>query len=299
MSIKEAIITQCAKVSFDEPMKKHTTFRIGGNADIFCEPQNAEELSGLIKLLTERNEGYTVIGNGSNVLVSDEGIRGVVIKIGDAMSEVSVCGEKITAGAGILLSRLAKRAMNEGLSGMECISGIPGSLGGAVYMNAGAYGAEIADIIDEVTYVSTDGEILTLKKEALGLGYRKSIFMENGGLVTSCTLRLKKGDREKIAEDMAEITKRRVDKQPLELPSAGSTFKRPEGYFAGRLIEDCGLKGYSYGGAGVSEKHAGFVVNHANASAGDVLAVIKHVQEKVYEKFGVRLEPEIRFIGFN
>lgn len=299
MSIKDAIILQCEKVSFNVPMKKHTTFRIGGECDIFCEPKNAYELAGLIRLLNENNQSYIVFGNGSNVLVSDEGIRGVVIKIGEQMSEVSVCGEEITSGAGILLSRLSKRAMNESLSGMECISGIPGSVGGAVYMNAGAYGAEIADILQSVTYVSREGEIITLEKADLSLGYRKSVFMENGGIVTSCVLKLKKGDKEKIAQDMAEVTKKRVEKQPLELPSAGSTFKRPQGYFAGALIEECGLKGYSVGGAKVSEKHAGFVVNFDNATANDVLAVIEHVQKTVYEKFGVGLEPEVKFIGIN
>lgn len=299
MSIKDAIILQCEKVSFNVPMKKHTTFRIGGECDIFCEPKNAYELAGLIRLLNENNQSYIVFGNGSNVLVSDEGIRGVVIKIGEQMSEVSVCGEEITSGAGILLSRLSKRAMNESLSGMECISGIPGSVGGAVYMNAGAYGAEIADILQSVTYVSREGEIITLEKADLNLGYRKSVFMENGGIVTSCVLKLKKGDKEKIAQDMAEVTKKRVEKQPLELPSAGSTFKRPQGYFAGALIEECGLKGYSVGGAKVSEKHAGFVVNFDNATANDVLAVIEHVQKTVYEKFGVGLEPEVKFIGIN
>ena len=299
MSIKDAIILQCEKVSFNVPMKKHTTFRIGGECDIFCEPKNAYELAGLIRLLNENNQSYIVFGNGSNVLVSDEGIRGVVIKIGEQMSEVSVCGEEITSGAGILLSRLSKRAMNESLSGMECISGIPGSVGGAVYMNAGAYGAEIADILQSLTYVSREGEIITLEKADLNLGYRKSVFMENGGIVTSCVLKLKKGDKEKIAQDMAEVTKKRVEKQPLELPSAGSTFKRPQGYFAGALIEECGLKGYSVGGAKVSEKHAGFVVNFDNATANDVLAVIEHVQKTVYEKFGVGLEPEVKFIGIN
>lgn len=299
MSIKDAIILQCEKVSFNVPMKKHTTFRIGGECDIFCEPKNAYELAGLIRLLNENNQSYIVLGNGSNVLVSDEGIRGVVIKIGEQMSEVSVCGEEITSGAGILLSRLSKKAMNESLSGMECISGIPGSVGGAVYMNAGAYGAEIADILQSLTYVSREGEIITLEKADLSLGYRKSVFMENGGIVTSCVLKLKKGDKEKIAQDMAEVTKKRVEKQPLELPSAGSTFKRPQGYFAGALIEECGLKGYSVGGAKVSEKHAGFVVNFDNATANDVLAVIEHVQKTVYEKFGVGLEPEVKFIGIN
>lgn len=298
MDIKEAVRTCCANVSFDEPMKKHTSFKIGGNADIFCEPQNIKELGNLIKLFNENNTNYIIFGNGSNVLVSDNGIRGAVIKIGDKMSKVNICGERISADAGVLLSGLAKKAMREGLSGMECLSGIPGSLGGVIYMNAGAYGVEIADILEEVTCILPNGEILTLKKDELKFDYRKSVFMDNGGIITSCILRLKKADKEKIETDMAQITKRRVEKQPLELPSAGSTFKRPQGYFAGKLIEDCGLKGYSIGGAKISEKHAGFVVNFDNATAADVMALIRYTQDKVYEKFGVKLETEVKLYGF-
>ncbi len=296
MDIGEKIISLCKKTSFNEPMKNHTTFRIGGAADIFCEPEGTQELSQLIKYLNGENVKYIVIGNGSNILVSDKGIRGVVIKIGDMMSKVTFDKEIVTAQCGIMLSRLSRLAAKEELSGMELISGIPGSLGGAVYMNAGAYGAEIADVLEEVTCVLKNGEVKTFKKEELSLGYRKSILMQNGAIVTECVLKLKKGNKEEIDALMSETTKKRVEKQPLELPSAGSTFKRPQGYFAGKLVEDCGLKGYRVGGAMISQKHAGFVVNVDNATAEDVMAVIAHAQKVVRERYEVELEPEIRFI---
>lgn len=297
MEIKDAILSLCEKVSFNEPMKKHTTFKIGGCADIFCEPKNADELKKLIDFFKSNSIPHTVIGNGSNLLVSDKGVRGAVIKIGSRMAEISVNGDTITAGAGALLSKLARIAMNDSLSGMECISGIPGSVGGALYMNAGAYGAEIADITESVTYITPDGRLVCAKRSDLRLEYRNTTFMENNGIIVSCVLRLKHGSKEQIAADMAEITKKRVDKQPLELPSAGSFFKRPEGHFAGKLIEDCGLKGYSVGGAKISEKHAGFVVNFNNASAADVIGVMNGVRDKVYSETGVTLEPEVRFLG--
>lgn len=297
MEIKDAILSLCEKVSFNEPMKKHTTFKIGGCADIFCEPKNADELKKLIDFFKSNSIPHTVIGNGSNLLVSDKGVRGAVIKIGSRMAEISVNGDTITAGAGALLSKLARIAMNDSLSGMECISGIPGSVGGALYMNAGAYGAEIADITESVTYITPDGRLVCAKRSDLRLEYRNTTFMENNGIIVSCVLRLKHGSKEQIAADMAEITKRRIDKQPIELPSAGSFFKRPEGHFAGKLIEDCGLKGYSVGGAKISEKHAGFVVNFNNASAADVIGVMNGVRDKVYSETGVTLEPEVRFLG--
>lgn len=297
MEIKDAILSLCEKVSFNEPMKKHTTFKIGGCADIFCEPKNADELKKLIDFFKSNSIPHTVIGNGSNLLVSDKGVRGAVIKIGSRMAEISVNGDTITAGAGALLSKLARIAMNDSLSGMECISGIPGSVGGALYMNAGAYGAEIADITESVTYITPDGRLVCAKRSDLRLEYRNTTFMENNGIIVSCVLRLKHGSKEQIAADMAEITKKRVDKQPLELPSAGSFFKRPEGHFAGKLIEDCGLKGYSVGGAKISEKHAGFVVNFNNASAADVIGVMNGVRDRVYSETGVTLEPEVRFLG--
>lgn len=297
MEIKDAILSLCEKVSFNEPMKKHTTFKIGGCADIFCEPKNADELKKLIDFFKSNSIPHTVIGNGSNLLVSDKGVRGAVIKIGSRMAEISVNGATITAGAGALLSKLARIAMNDSLSGMECISGIPGSVGGALYMNAGAYGAEISDITESVTYLMPNGELVCSPRNDLKLEYRNTSFMENSGIIVSCVLRLKRGNKERIAADMAEITKRRIDKQPIELPSAGSFFKRPEGHFAGKLIEDCGLKGYSVGGAKISEKHAGFVVNFNNASAADVIGVMNGVRDRVYSETGVTLEPEVRFLG--
>ena len=297
MEINSAILSLCEKVSFNEPMKNHTTFKIGGCADIFCEPKNADELKKLIEYFKNNSIPHTVIGNGSNLLVSDKGVRGAVIKIGSRMAEISVNGDTITAGAGALLSKLARIAMNDSLSGMECISGIPGSVGGALYMNAGAYGAEIADITESVAYITTDGRLVCAKRSDLRLEYRNTTFMENNGIIVSCVLRLKQGSKEQIAADMVEITKKRVDKQPLELPSAGSFFKRPEGHFAGKLIEDCGLKGFTIGGAKISEKHAGFVVNFNNASAADVIGVMNGVRDRVYSETGVTLEPEVRFLG--
>ena len=297
MDIKEKIQSLCENVRFDEEMKKHTTFRIGGTADIFCEPKDEIELKALISYIKENNLEYVILGNGSNVLVSDEGIRGIVIKIGEKMNEVKVLGECIFAKSGALISKVSRIAQKEGLEGLECLSGIPASIGGAVYMNAGAYGAQMEDVLEEVTFLTDDGKIKTLPKEELDLGYRKSIFSKNGGIILSCTMKLKKGDKAIIEEKMSELTKRRVEKQPLEFPSAGSTFKRPEGYFAGKLIEDSGLKGYSSGGAKISEKHAGFVINFNNAKAEDVLAVIDHAKKTVYEKFNVKIEPEIKFLG--
>lgn len=297
MEIKDAILSLCEKVSFNEPMKKHTTFKIGGCADIFCEPKNADELKKLIDFFKSNSIPHTVIGNGSNLLVSDKGVRGAVIKTGSRMAEININGDTITAGAGALLSRLARIATEEGLSGMECISGIPGSVGGALYMNAGAYGAEISDITESVTYLMPNGELVCSPRNDLKLEYRNTSFMENSGIIVSCVLRLKRGNKERIAADMAEITKRRIDKQPIELPSAGSFFKRPEGHFAGKLIEDCGLKGFTVGGAKISEKHAGFVVNFNNASAADVIGVMNGVRDRVYSETGVTLEPEVRFLG--
>ena len=297
MEISKAVPSLCKKVSFNEPMKKHTTFKIGGNADIFCEPANTRELKELICFFKENSVPFAVIGNGSNLLVSDKGFRGAVIKVGSLMGSIEVTGETISAGAGALLSKLAKTALNDGLTGMERISGIPGSVGGAIYMNAGAYGSEIGDITESVTYILPNGEIVRSKRSDLKLEYRNTTFMENGGIIVSCTMRLKYGDRDKIAAEMAEITQKRVDKQPLELPSAGSFFKRPEGHFAGKLIEDCGLKGYTVGGAKISEKHAGFVVNFGNATSADVIGVMNGVREKVLKETGVTLEPEIRFLG--
>ncbi len=282
----------------NEGMAKHTTFKVGGNCDMYISVESTDELAKLLKLANETKTPVTVIGNGSNLLVSDKGIAGLVIEIGSGMSGYSVCGNRITAEAGILLSKLASVAVRETLSGMEEISGIPGTLGGGIYMNAGAYGGELRNIIRTVTYVTDDGEIKTVNGDECEFGYRKSIFSGGGKYIVSAELELTKGDKDEILAKMSEYSKRRREKQPLAYPSAGSTFKRPEGYFAGALIEDAGLKGYTSGGAMISDLHAGFVINSNNATAQDVVDVIEHAQKTVFDKFGVMLETEVKMIGF-
>ncbi len=280
----------------NEPMSRHTSFKIGGAADVFVSVCSAQQLSKVLCLCKEMSLPVTIIGKGSNLLVSDKGIEGVVICL-DGLNEISVSGEKITAQAGVNLASLCTFAANEGLSGLEFAFGIPGSVGGAVYMNAGAYGGEMKNVLESVTAVSREGEIFTLCGEELCLSYRSSVFQKNSAIVTQAVFALKKGNGAEIKASMTEIMKRRKDKQPLEFPSAGSTFKRPEGNFAGTLIERCGLKGFSVGGAEVSVKHAGFVINKGGATANDVLCLIKKVQETVFQKTGVALEPEVIFIG--
>ena len=277
-------------------MHRHTSFKIGGNADVFVSVQTVEEFSLTLKLCKKAEVPVTVLGKGSNLLVSDKGIEGVVICL-EKLNKITVEGEKIKAGAGVSLAALCNFAANEGLSGLEFAFGIPGSVGGAVYMNAGAYGGEIKDVLESVTAVDVDGEILTFSANELCLSYRNSIFHNNGATVVETVFALKKGIEEEIKAQMSEVMGRRKDKQPLEFPSAGSTFKRPEGYFAGTLIEQCGLKGLTVGGAQVSTKHAGFVINKGGATANDVLELIKKVQQIVFEKTGVTLEPEVIFIG--
>lgn len=281
----------------NESMKKHTSFKIGGNADFMVFPQKTEEIRDIIELCKENKIPYMIMGNGSNMLVSDKGIEGVVIKISSDMSFVEIKEDMVYAEAGVLLSTLSKKAMEEGLSGLEFAAGIPGTLGGAVVMNAGAYGGEMKDVIEKIGYMDIHGTVHEMACDEARLGYRTSIFSENEDIVLYCTLKLKKGNKEEIKAVMADLNNRRKEKQPLNLPSAGSTFKRPEGYFAGKLIEDAGLKGYTVGGAAVSEKHSGFVVNIDNASSEDVEQIISDVQEKVYEKFGVKLETEVKFYG--
>ena len=281
-------------VLVDEPMHKHITFRVGGNAAYFVEPENSEGVCRVIQLLKKENVPFFVMGNGSNLLVTDEGYDGVIVRLGNKLSNVVISGEILTVEAGAMLSRVAKLACEKSLTGMERISGIPGTIGGAVTMNAGAYGAEIKDIIVSARVLDMDtGEILTLSGEELNLSYRHSIIMEKNYIVLEATFKLAVGVQEEIISVMNECTAQRKSKQPLEYGSAGSTFKRPEGYFAGKLIQDAGLAGYTVGGAQVSEKHCGFVINRGNATAADVLAVIRHVQSCVYEKFGVNLETEV------
>ena len=281
----------------NESMAKHTTFRVGGNADMYVSVKSVEELSSLIKLARATDTPFTVIGNGSNILVKDKGIRGLVIEIGSGMSAYELKGNMIYAEVGILLSRLASLALNNSLTGMEEISGIPGTLGGGIYMNAGAYGGELKNIVKTVTYIDEYGEEKTVTADECEFGYRKSIFTSGGKYIISAVIELSEGDRTEISEKMADYAKRRREKQPLSLPSAGSTFKRPEGYFAGALIQESGLKGYKSGGAMISDLHAGFVVNYDNATSQDILDVIKHTQETVLDKFGVMLETEVKIIG--
>lgn len=288
-------IIKKGSVLFDEPMKNHTTFRIGGPADCFVEPA-MEEVEPLISCLKKQEIPYTLIGNGSNLLVSDSGIEGVTVSFGKAMSEVSSEGNVLKAQAGILLSRLASFAATHSLGGLEFASGIPGTLGGAITMNAGAYGGEMKDVVTSVK-VLHQGQIKEFSGEEMNFSYRHSRVLEEDMIVLEVTFNLCPGNEEEILSKMKELNSRRVEKQPLNFPSAGSTFKRPEGYFAGKLIEDAGLKGYTVGGAQVSEKHSGFVVNTGNATAKDVKQLICDVQKIVKEKFGVSLEPEVRIIG--
>lgn len=284
-------------VRLHEPMKKHTTFRIGGPADYYLCPHSTEELQKILQICRENKLEFFILGNGSNLLVSDKGYRGVVIQLWKNFSDIETEDNTITVKAGALLSKVAAEALEESLTGMEFASGIPGTMGGAVMMNAGAYGGEMKDIIREVTVLTREGELLTLSKEEMNFGYRTSVVKEKGYVVISAELQLRKGDREEIRKVMDELKERRVTKQPLDMPSAGSTFKRPEGYFAGKLIMDAGLRGFSVGGAQISEKHCGFVVNKGDATAADVLGLIGEVQKKVQEKFGVALEPEVKFLG--
>ena len=301
--MKQEIITRLEqiltkdRIRQNEPMKNHTTFRVGGPADIFLTP-SAEELPAVLSVCREEQMPVTVIGNGSNLLVGDQGIRGVVICIGFGMRGIRVDGEKIFLEAGVTLAAAAQQAAKAGLTGLEFASGIPGTFGGAVVMNAGAYGGEMKDVIVSVRVISEDGEILTLSKEELDLSYRHSVIPERGYLVIDGELLLtREKDPDQITERMEELKKKRIEKQPLEYPSAGSTFKRPEGYFAGKLIMDAGLRGFSVGGAAVSEKHCGFVINTGDATAEDVTELIRQVAERVKAQSGVTLEPEVKKVG--
>lgn len=281
----------------NEPMSRHTTFRIGGAADMFVSIESKEEISELIKTAKKTGTPFMVMGNGSNMLVGDNGIRGLVIQIGAGFSDCVIDGCVVTAQAGILMSRLAANIAKAELTGFEPLSGIPGTLGGGVFMNAGAYGGELSALIRNVTYVDDNGDIYTIDNKSCEFGYRTSIFSAGGKYILSAQLELEKGSAETIKAASMEYSRRRSDKQPLNFPSAGSTFKRPNGHFAGKLIQDAGLMGYSIGGAEVSDKHAGFVINKGGATAADVLALIKHIQDTVYKQSGVMLEPEVRLIG--
>lgn len=286
-------------VRIDELMEKHTSFKIGGPADIFVSPNTVEQIIHVVKLCKENNVPFYVIGNGSNLLVSDKGIRGVVIELfrNFASIEVDEKNNCITAQSGALLSRVANAALEVSLTGLEFSHGIPGTLGGGVTMNAGAYGGEMKQVITKVTALDQEGNVLVLEKDALQMGYRTSIIQTKKYIVLDATAQLVQGDKTAIQETMKDLSFRRKDKQPLEYPSAGSTFKRPEGHFAGKLIMDCGLKGHQIGGAKVSDKHCGFIINADHATYEDVINLIEYVKLRVKEQFKVELEPEVRIIG--
>ena len=281
----------------DEPMSSHTTFRIGGPADYFVMPSSAGEIRRITELCTDQKIPYYVIGNGSNLLVGDKGYRDVIIQVFKNMRDIQVEGETVRAQAGALLSKVAAAAYEAELEGFEFASGIPGTLGGAVRMNAGAYGGEIKHVLKSAEVLTPEGEVLTLSAEEMKLGYRTSIVSKMDYVVLGAELSLKKGKKEEIRAKMDELKEKRVSKQPLEYGSAGSTFKRPEGYFAGKLIEDAGLRGFRVGNAQVSEKHCGFVINLGGATAREVSELMESVVRKVEAASGVRLEPEVKRIG--
>lgn len=300
---KELIYNDLLKIidkenlKIDEPMKKHISFKVGGPADILVRPQTEEQLSQLLKYINKNSIPYLIIGNGSNLLVKDGGIRGIVIEFGDNFNNFEIEGNTIKAQAGTLLAVIGKAALRESLTGFECISGIPGSLGGALAMNAGAYGGEIKSVVKSVRVMNPKGEILEFTNEEMKFEYRKSILTNSDYIVLSAVLELKKGNYNEIKEFMADLTNRRTSKQPLNFPSAGSTFKRPEGYFAGKLIDDCGLRGLTLRGAQVSEKHCGFVINIGEATAKDILDLMYIVKSTVLNKFGIMLEEEVKILG--
>ena len=287
---------QNIKIKLNEPMKNHTSFKIGGNCDYFVMPENAEQLKGVINKAKELEIPFFVLGKGSNLLVSDSGIEGAVISM-QGLNEIKVSGDEITAGAGVSVANLCNAALQNGLSGIEFAYGIPGSVGGGLYMNAGAYGGQFSDAVVSAEYLTRDGEVVKIGLADMELGYRTSIFKQNGGIILSASFKLQKGEADKIKAAMDDYMERRITKQPLEYPSAGSVFKRPEGYFAGALIEQNNLKGFSVGGAQVSVKHAGFIINYENATANDVKSLIKEIQSVVKNADGVDLETEIIFVG--
>lgn len=281
----------------DEPMSEHTTFRIGGPADLYVVPEETDEVVEVVRLCRELEAPYFVLGRGSDLLVSDEGYRGVVIALADGLTNVNAEDEELRCQAGVTLREASEMACELGLSGLEFACGIPGSVGGACFMNAGAYDANVSDVLESVRALMPDGSVQTIAVDELDLGYRQSRVKDEGLVVLSATFSLREDEPADIRARMDELTRRREKKQPLDLASAGSTFKRPEGYFAGKLISDAGLKGYQVGDAQVSKKHAGFVVNLGNATAHDVKQVIAHVQDEVERQFGVRLEPEVQYLG--
>lgn len=285
------------RVLIDELMSNHTSFKIGGPADVMVFPSNSTQLGEIIKLFISSKTPYMVMGNGTNLLVSDKGIRGVVVKIYNNMDNYSVDGEHIEFEAGMLISKASKIALQHSLSGLEFAEGIPGTVGGAVTMNAGAYIGEMSMVVHQTDYMDSNGNIITVAGQQHDFSYRTSIIQKTKGIVLKTRLKLNKGDSSKIEELMNDFNFKRRDKQPLEWPSAGSVFKRPKGHFVGKLVDDCGLRGYSIGDARVSDKHSGFIINTGAATCKDVLELIKHIQSTVKERFDVELEPELRIIG--
>lgn len=292
-----ASFIEAEDIKIDEMMNKHTSFRVGGPAKVFLTVHSEEKLRNILLALKRYELPYFVLGNGSNLLVSDEGYDGVMVYLGEEFSEVEITGTQMRAKAAALLGKVARKAMEEGLAGLEFAAGIPGSLGGGVVMNAGAYGGELSQVVTKVKAMNPNGEIIELEKEQLLLGYRTSIFKIKPFVILEVFMELQKGNKEEILAKIKEYTKARVEKQPLEYPSAGSTFKRPEGYFAGKLIMDAGLRGYRVGDAQVSEKHCGFVINRGNATATEIKTLMENVAKKVKEEFGVDLEAEVIMLG--
>jgi len=289
-------VTIESNIKIDEPMENYTSFKVGGPADVLVTPENAEEVQSIIKICKENNVDYYLVGNGSNLLIRDGGIRGVVIKLSN-LDKIEVKGNKIIAQSGVSLYNVTMVALDEGLKGIEFASGIPGSIGGAAAMNAGAYDGEMSMVLESTLVINNNGELLTLTKDEMELTYRSSAVLIKGYTVISVTLNLQPGDKKTIKARMDVLAQRRSDKQPLEYPSAGSTFKRPEGHYASVLIQECDLKGTNVGDAEVSVKHSGFIINKKNASAKDILDLIKLVQQKVKEKFGVELDTEVKIWG--
>ena len=296
MSFKEFCLQQKIEIKQNINMKNHTSFKIGGAADYFVNVKDLAELKKVIKKAKELALPFFILGKGSNLLVSDKGIEGVVVCL-TCFNEVTVCGDEITACAGASLAQVCMRAYENGLTGLEFAYGIPGTVGGGLYMNAGAYGGEMSQVVISAEYIDEYGNTGEFSIDEMKLGYRTSIFKQNGKIITSVKFKLKKGEKAEIKSQMDDFMSRRKSKQPLEYPSAGSTFKRPEGYFAGALIEENNLKGFSVGGAMVSEKHAGFVINYDNATSNDVKELMAEIQKRVFEKNNVRLEPEVIFVG--
>lgn len=293
----ESLKSDNCEILIDSPMSRQTSFKVGGNADIIAFPSTENELISILKKAEEYDIPGIVIGNGSNLLIKDCGIKGLVIKTTSMNPEISVDGDVIRCSAGTSLSKLCMTALDKSLTGLEFAYGIPGTVGGAIYMNAGAYGGEIKDVLTSVCHITPDLNIRNVNAEDLNLGYRTSFYSENPGyIISSAAFRLQKGSKDEIRSKMDDLIGRRKDKQPLEFPSAGSTFKRPEGHFAGALIEQCGLKGYRIGGAEVSEKHAGFIINRYSGTASDILDLIEYVKNTVKENTGITLEPEVKIL---